>query len=86
MAGLGAAAVAGIGTKAYLDKKENSEQENEDELEIESWEDTDDYDIEYLGEDSDERDYLNPTDEYAYQEEPIEPYEATNSSSNPNMV
>ena len=27
-----------------------------------------------------ERDYLNPTDEYAYQEEPIESYEAVNSS------
>ena len=78
-AGLGAASIAGIGTKAYLDRKENKEENNESSIDMEEWEeDIDSVNIEY---DEDmESDYLSPVDEYAYQEEPQESYQAVNSS------
>ena len=79
IAGLSAAAVAGIGTKAYLDKSENKESE---EFEAEEWEE-DSLDIDYNEAMEEDGDYLNPSDEYAYQEEgESEPgsYEAVNSS------
>lgn len=68
-AGLGAAGLAGLGTKAYLDKKENEDEEEEDSIETEEWEeDADSMNIDYGEEDSEEADYLTPTDEYAFQE------------------
>ncbi len=96
MAGLGAAALAGLGTKVYLDRKENKD--NEEELEAEEWDETEEefealenenYDL-----DLEESDYLTPNDEFAYQpdgvvaavadddedEEDGEAYEAVNSS------
>ena len=85
IAGLSAAAVAGIGTKAYLDKKEENDEED-DELTTEEWEGDESTDFNYgddiYGEDSD---YLTPADEYAFQEDAIESYEATNSSELPSM-
>ena len=65
-AGLGAAALAGIGTKAYLDKKEKKE-EDSDELETEEWANQD-VEIDYGLETDEEADYLDPTDELAFQE------------------
>lgn len=82
IAGLGAAAVAGIGTKAYLDKKEENEN-NKVDMETDEWEsDGEQVDFDYNNENISviEKDYLEPTDEYAYQEESIESYRAVNSS------
>ena len=96
MAGLGAAALAGLGTKVYLDRKENKD--NEEELEAEEWDETEEefealenenYDL-----DLEESDYLTPNDEFSYQpdgviaavadddedEDDEEVYEAVNSS------
>lgn len=68
-AGLGAAGLAGIGTKAYLDKREKKEEEEEDSIETEEWqEDADSMNIEYGETENAEADYLTPTDEYAFQE------------------
>ena len=68
-AGLGAASLAGIGAKAYLDKREKSEEDEEDELETEEWASQDDMEIDYgLETDSEEADYLSPTDELAFTE------------------
>lgn len=70
-AGLGAAGLAGLGTKAYLDKKEKSNEEEEEEaITTEEWqEDADSMNIDY-GETTTEEDsdYLMPTDEFAFQE------------------
>lgn len=79
IAGLGAAAAAGLGTKAYLDRKEKGENEESD-FEAEEWDEEDSLNIEYNEEMETERDYLDPTDEYAYTDEPEESYEAVNSS------
>ena len=88
MAGLGAAALAGLGTKAYLDHKENKD--NEEEIEAEEWEE-DLSESENLG--LQESDYLMPTDEFAYQPEGMnmsiedegERYQAVNSSELPSI-
>ena len=93
MAGLGAAAVAGLGTKVYLDHKENKD--NEEELEAEEWDETEE-DVAALENENydlgmDESDYLTPNDEFAYQpdgvvaavstdDEEEGSYEAVNSS------
>ena len=69
-AGLGAAGLAGVGTKAYLDKREKKDdEEEEDSIETEEWqEDADSMNIEYGETEDAEADYLTPTDEYAFQE------------------
>ncbi len=70
VAGLSAAGIAGIGTKAYLDKRESDEEEEEENNEIatEEWqEEPDAMEIDY-NEGTEESDYLMPTDEYAFQE------------------
>ena len=68
-AGLGAAALAGIGTKAYLDKKNKSSEEDDENIDAEEWEeDADSVEIDYGLENNQESDYLSPTDEYAFQE------------------
>lgn len=70
VAGLGAAGLAGVGTKAYLDKREKENNEDEEEgLETEEWnEDVDSMNIDYGETENAEADYLTPTDEYAFQE------------------
>lgn len=79
IAGLGAAAIAGIGTKSYLDKKE--EEKSEEEIDTEEWTGDEQIDLGYTEENlNGERDYLNPTDEFAYEDGPEESYEAVNSS------
>ena len=70
VAGLSAAGIAGIGAKAYLDKRESDEDEEEenDELTTEEWqEDPESMAIDY-GDGQEEADYLMPTDEFAFQE------------------
>ena len=70
IAGISAAGIAGIGAKAYLDKRESSEDEEEenDELTTEEWqEDPESMAIDY-GDSQEEADYLMPTDEFAFQE------------------
>lgn len=84
IAGLGAAAIAGIGAKAYLDKRE--ENKSNDEIETEEWSGDEEFDLGYSEEDASEgRDYLAPTDEYAYEDGPEENYQAVNSSELPSM-
>ena len=81
VAGLGAASIAGIGTKAFLDKKE--ENASEEEFDADEWTEEDSLDIDYNEAMEEDGDYLDPSDEYAYQEgeeEPSESYEAVNSS------
>ena len=68
-AGLGAASVAGIGAKSYLDKREKSKEEANDDIETEEWATQEDLEIDYgLENNSEESDYLSPTDEYAFTE------------------
>ena len=47
IAGLSAAAAAGIGAKAYLDRKENKQNEETDDIETENWSGEDTLDLEY---------------------------------------
>ena len=95
MAGLGAAALAGLGTKAYLERKENKDEEEE--LEADEWEEEDAAELalntESYENELEESDYLLPTDEYAFQPETAaiadedegEKYQAVNSSDLPSM-
>ncbi len=81
IAGLSAAAAAGIGAKAYLDRKENKEDEESDEIETEDWSGEDTLDLEYddnkipvafLDDDDDD-------EEKEYQEAETEKYDARTS-------
>lgn len=47
LAGLSAAAAAGIGAKAYMDRKKNNDNESEEEFKSEDWSDNNDINIEY---------------------------------------
>ena len=67
-AGLGAASIAGLGTKAYLDKREKSKEEDSEDIETEEWAESDNVEIDYGVETQEESDYLSPTDELAFQE------------------
>ena len=78
-AGLSAAAAAGIGAKAYLDRKNNNDNDEEiDEIATDEWENEDQLNIEYA-EDVEQEQYLDEDDEYGYQEEPTEKYGARSS-------
>lgn len=79
IAGLGAATVAGLGTKALLDKKEESYEED-DSFEADEWVEEDSINVDYEEAMEEDSDYLSPSDEYAYSEEEPESYEAVNSS------
>ena len=60
----------------------------DDELATEEWEGDESTDLNYGGElydEDNESDYLTPADEYAFQEDVVESYEATNSSELPSM-
>ena len=95
MAGLGAAALAGLGTKAYLERKENKD--DEEEIEAEEWDDEEDLELSSVndtaGLELEESDYLTPNDEYAYAPETADidsdgdgdKYQATNASELPSM-
>ena len=47
LAGLSAAAAAGIGAKAYMDRKKNNDNESDEEFKSEDWSDNNDINIEY---------------------------------------
>ena len=70
-AGIGAAGLAAVGAKTYLDKKENKKDKEEEieKLETEEWTSEEGtLDIDYNNKESKENDYLTPTDEFAFQE------------------
>ena len=77
-AGLSAAAAAGLGAKAYMDNKRNNDVDDEDdEFETEEWDGEDDnIDISY--DENTEKEYLDD-DDYSYEEEPVEKYDARNN-------
>ena len=95
MAGLGAAALAGLGTKAYLERKENKD--DEEEIEAEEWDDEEDLELSLVNDQAglelEESDYLTPNDEFAYAPETADidsddsgdRYQATNASELPSM-
>ena len=74
VAGIGAAAAAGIGAKAYLDRKNNNDNdEYNDEIRAEEWTDNDNLNLEYE-KPKQETEYLD--DEYTYETQPVEKYDA----------
>ena len=78
-AGLSAAAAAGIGAKAYLDRKNNNDNGETDDIETEDWENQETIDLEYA-EDVEKEQFLDEDDEFGYQEEePAEKYGARSS-------
>lgn len=70
IAGLSAATIAGLGTKAYIDRKENEEEED---IEAEDWNEEESLGMDYNQDTSSEGDYLTATDEYAFSsdEDPV---------------
>ena len=79
-AGLSAAAAAGIGAKAYMDKKKNSEEDYDDE-DVEEWSEEDTLDLtdesdDYESYNDPEEEYLSEDDEFGYQTEEVEKYGA----------
>lgn len=82
-AGLTAAAGVGIGAKAYIDRKRNNDNSEEelgqiDGISAEEWNDDGNLNMEFEdGIESD--DYLDSTDDYSYQPEPTEKYDARKS-------
>lgn len=79
IAGLSAAAAAGVGAKVYMDRKNNNDNGEDDEIATEEWSGEDSLDIEY--DDSKEtQEYLDDDDDYGYQtEEETEKYDARNN-------
>ena len=68
-AGLSAAAAAGIGAKAYMDHKRNSENDDDDDYDdSDEWSDEDSIDISY-DDTSDSEGYLTEEDDYGYQDQ-----------------
>lgn len=73
-AGISAAAAAGLGAKAYLDRKKNNENGEDDDFGTEEWSEGDNINLEYE-EPKDDEQYLD--DDYAYETtEPVERYGA----------
>ncbi len=79
-AGLSAAAAAGIGAKAYMDRKKNNDNgEDEEEFDTDEWSGDDSVDIQY-DDSSDNENYLDADDDYSYQsQESSEKYDARSS-------
>lgn len=75
-AGLSAAAAAGIGAKAYMDRKRNNA--DEDDFESEEWTGDESMDIEYEDQSAKEE-YLDDSDDYGYQDAVTEKYGARNN-------
>ena len=69
-AGLSAAAAAGIGAKAYIDRKKNSDNGGDDDIYTEEWDGDEENDMEFSYEDTSEADkenYLEDEDDLSYQ-------------------
>ncbi len=78
-AGLSAAAAAGLGAKAYMDRKKNDEYDEEEDFDTEEWdEDADNLEIEY-NDSSEKEEYLDEDDDYGYQAMENEKYGARSS-------
>jgi len=75
-AGLSAAAAAGIGAKAYMDKKNADSYDDEDEYNDEEEWTGDEDTIEIAEEDTESDAYLDDDDDYGYQTEEVEKYGA----------
>lgn len=67
-AGLSAAAAAGIGAKAYMDHKRNSENEDDDDYDSDDWGDEENIDISY-DDDKEQEGFLSDEDDYGYQDQ-----------------
>lgn len=79
VAGLSAAAAAGIGAKVYMDRKKNNENGEYDEIDTEEWAGEDTINLDY-DDSSDTETYLDEDDDYGYQaEEQTERYDARNN-------
>lgn len=79
VAGLSAAAAAGIGAKVYMDRKKNNENGEYDEIDTEEWAGEDTINLDY-DDSSDTEAYLDEDDDYGYQaEEQTERYDARNN-------
>lgn len=79
VAGLSAAAAAGIGAKVYMDRKKNNENGEYDEIDTEEWTGEDSLNLSY-DDSSDTEAYLDDDDDYSYQrEEQTERYDARNN-------
>ena len=79
-AGLSAAAAAGIGAKIFMDKKNNSDNGEDDDFESDDWSDEGQLEIDYddnAGSIADQ--YLNDEDDYGYHASSEEKYGARNN-------
>ena len=75
IAGLSAAAAAGIGAKAYMDRKNNSDNGEDEDFEAEEWTGEDNLDIDY-NDGVQEEQYLDDDSDYGIAEESEEKYDA----------
>lgn len=76
-AGLSAAAAAGIGAKVFMDKKNNSDNGEDDEFETDDWSDESQIEIDYEDSEGSIADqYLNDEDDYGYHASSEEKYGA----------
>ena len=75
IAGLSAAAAAGIGAKAYMDRKNNSDNGEDEDFEAEEWTGEDNLDIDY-NDGVQEEQYLDDESDYGTTEESEEKYDA----------
>ncbi len=78
-AGLSAAAAAGLGAKAYMDRKKNDEYEDDEDFETDEWEEDGDNSLEIDYNDSIEENTLDEDDDYGYQAMENEKYGARSS-------
>ena len=74
-AGLSAAAAAGIGAKAYMDRKKNNDNGEDDEFYSDEWDGDEEVEISY-DDASDSNNYLENEDDYSYQAMDNEKYGA----------
>ena len=70
LAGLGAAAAAGIGAKTYLDRKKNTDNDEEEEFKAEDWSGNNEINIEYQEPTSEKEETLDFDDDGYATEEP----------------
>ena len=84
LAGLAAAAAAGVGAKAYIDRKNNRDNEEGDEFKAEDWSGNNEVNIEYqepVGDTAESLDY----DDTGYEEEVPEKYGARTQDDMENL-
>ena len=77
VAGLSAAAAAGIGAKVYMDRKKNND--TGEEIDTEEWSGEDQIELDYTDDIQETENYLDDDDDYGYQTEKAEKYDARSS-------